>query len=72
VLERGPVLVRVRLRRGSFFSGSGAIFVKGLRALTRLVFAGAKHHTRRQDRLAVYGPLARRCRLLLCFSAAQL
>ena len=55
---------------GSFYSGSGAMSVKGLRALTRLVFAGAKHHTRRQDRLAVCGPLARRCRLLVCFSAA--
>ena len=31
VLERGHVLVRARLRRGSFYSGSGAMSAKGLR-----------------------------------------
>ena len=30
VLARGPVLVRARLRRGSFHSGSGAMSAKGL------------------------------------------
>ena len=52
VLARGPVLVRARLRRGSFFSGGGDMGVKGLRALTRLVVAGAKDQKWRQGRLA--------------------
>ena len=31
MLLRGPVLVRARLRRGGFFSGGGAMGVRGLR-----------------------------------------
>jgi hypothetical protein len=41
VLLRGLVLVRARLRRGSFFSGGGDMGNKGLRALLNLVVAGA-------------------------------
>jgi hypothetical protein len=60
VLKRGLVLVRGRLRRGSFFSDSDAMSAKVLRALTRLVFAGAKHRERRQGMLGVSGVVARR------------
>ena len=70
LLERGRVLVRARLRRGSFDSGSGAMCAKGLRALTKLARTGAKDHTRWQDRLGVCGHVARRCRQLVCYAAA--
>ena len=41
VLERARVLVWARVRRGSFFSGSGALSAKRLDALIKLVVAGA-------------------------------
>ena len=44
--------------------------VKGLRALTRLGITGARSHARRQGRLAVCGPFARRWRQLVCLRAA--
>ena len=70
VLLRGPVLVRARLRRGGFFSGGGAMGVRGLRALFILVVAGVKDQERRQGRLAVCDRLARRWMSLVCFCAA--